>query len=161
MYYNKTGSLIVIIQEVLEKVLINQRLVIIDKKSSAYEASVSMLKNRCGALLVCKSSKDNELVGIVTERDITFKVIPKNLDPKGTQVSKIMTKNVETISPKKTTIEAIHVMRTRGFRHLPVISRKKIVGILSMRDLYDYANNELQDSLKKHQEFMFGTGYGN
>ena len=150
-----------IIQEVLEKVLINQRLVIIDKKSSAYEASVSMLKNRCGALLVCKSSKDNELVGIVTERDITFKVIPKNLDPKGTQVSKIMTKNVETISPKKTTIEAIHVMRTRGFRHLPVISRKKIVGILSMRDLYDYANNELQDSLKKHQEFMFGTGYGN
>jgi hypothetical protein len=29
-----------------------------------------------------------------------------------------------------------------------------------MRDLYDYAHNELQDSLKKHQEFMFGTGYG-
>ena len=29
-----------------------------------------------------------------------------------------------------------------------------------MRDLYDYANNELQDSLKKHQEFAFCTGYG-
>ena len=41
-----------------------------------------------------------------------------------------------------------------------VVDKKKIVGILSMRDLYDYANNELQDSLKKHQEFMFGTGYG-
>ena len=37
---------------------------------------------------------------------------------------------------------------------------KKIIGILSMRDLYDYAHSELQDSLKKHQEFMFGTGYG-
>ena len=154
------GSLIVIIREVLEKVLINQRLVIIDQKSSAYEASVSMLKNKCGALLVCNSSKDDELVGIVTERDITFKVIPKNLDPRGTQVSKIMTKNVQTISPKKTTIDAIQVMRTKGFRHLPVVSKKKIIGILSMRDLYDYANNELQDSLKKHQEFMFGTGYG-
>ena len=149
-----------IIQEVLEKVLINQRLVIIGQKSSAYEAAVSMLKNRCGALLVCNSKNSQDLVGIITERDITFKVIPKNLDPKETEVCKIMTKNVETISPKKTTIDAIHVMRTKGFRHLPVLEKKKIVGILSMRDLYDYANNELQDSLKKHQEFMFGTGYG-
>ena len=66
------GSLIVIIREVLEKVLINQRLVIIDQKSSAYEASVSMLKNKCGALLVCNSSKDDELVGIVTERDLSL-----------------------------------------------------------------------------------------
>ena len=49
---------------------------------------------------------------------------------------------------------------TRGFRHLPVVENKKIIGILSMRDLYDYAHSELQDSLKKHQEFMFGTGYG-
>ena len=149
-----------IIQDVLEKVLINQRLVIISDHSSAYDAAVSMLKNKCGALLVCDSKNDNELVGIITERDITFKVIPKNLDPKITQVSKIMTKNVETISPKKTTIDAIHVMRSKGFRHLPVIEKKKIVGILSMRDLYDYANTEIQDSLNKHQEFMFGTGYG-
>ena len=41
-----------------------------------------------------------------------------------------------------------------------VVENKKILGILSMRDLYDYAHSELQDSLKKHQEFMFGTGYG-
>ncbi|MEE2694728.1 MAG: CBS domain-containing protein [Pseudomonadota bacterium] len=149
-----------IIQDLFDKVLINQRLVIIDQKSSAYDAAASMLKNKCGALLVCNSKKDDTLVGIVTERDITFKVVPKDLDPKITQISKIMTKEVETISPKKTTVEAIHVMRSKGFRHLPVIEKKKIVGILSMRDLYDYANNELQDSLKKHQEFMFGTGYG-
>ena len=149
-----------IIQEVLEKVLINQRLVTIGHRSSAFDAAVSMFKNKCGALLVCNSNNNDELVGIITERDITFKVIPKNLNPKTTEISKIMTKNVETISPKKTTIDAIHVMRSRGFRHLPVIEKKKIIGILSMRDLYDYANNELQDSLKKHQEFMFGTGYG-
>lgn len=149
-----------IIQDLFEKVLINQRLVIIDQKSSAFHAAEAMLNNKCGALLVCNSKEDETLVGIVTERDITFKVVPKGLDPKKTLVSKIMTKEVETISPKKTTVDAIHVMRSKGFRHLPVIEKKKIVGILSMRDLYDYANNELQDSLKKHQEFMFGTGYG-
>ena len=149
-----------IIQEILEKVLINQRLVIIGQESSAYDAAVTMLKNKCGALLVCDSKNKDDLVGIITERDITFKIIPKNLDPKGTLISRIMTKNVQTISPKKTTHDAIHIMKSRGFRHLPVVENKKIIGILSMRDLYDYAHSELQDSLKKHQEFMFGTGYG-
>ena len=71
-----------------------------------------------------------------------------------------MTKKVETISPKKTTLDAIHILKSRGFRHLPVVEKKKIVGILSMRDLYDFANDQLQESLKQHKEFMFGTGYG-
>ena len=149
-----------VIRDLLDKVLINQRLVIIDQKKSATEAASSMVKNKCGALLVCDSKDHQTLVGIVSERDLAFRVIPKNLNPKKITVSEIMTKNVETISPKKTTHDAIHIMKSRGFRHLPVVENKKIIGILSMRDLYDYAHNELQDSLKKHQEFMFGTGYG-
>ncbi len=149
------------IQDLLDKVLINQRLVLIDNSSSSYQAAVMMMKNRCGALLVCDSkTQDGSLVGIVTERDLAFRVIPKGLDPKKTPVEKIMTKNVDTISPNKTTIDAIQVMKKKGFRHLPVTKDKKIIGILSMRDLYDFANNQLQDSLKQHQEFMFGTGYG-
>ena len=149
------------IQDLLDNVLINQRLVLIDNSSSSYDAAVMMLKNRCGALLVCDSkTKDGTLLGIVTERDLAFRVIPKGLDPKKTSVDKIMTKNVDTISPNKTTLDAIKVMKTKGFRHLPVTKDKKIIGILSMRDLYDFANNQLQDSLKQHQEFMFGTGYG-
>ncbi len=149
------------IQDLLDKVLINQRLVLIDNSSSSFKAAVTMLENKCGALLVCDSkTKDGTLVGIVTERDLAFRVIPKGLDPKKTPVEKIMTKNVDTISPNKTTLDAIKVMKTKGFRHLPVTENKKIIGILSMRDLYDFANNQLQDSLKQHQEFMFGTGYG-
>ena len=93
-----------------------------------------MFKNKCGALLVCDSN-NNDLVGIITERDITFKVIPKNLNPKTTEISKIMTKNVETISPKKTPIDAIHVMRSRGFRHLPVIKKKNYRYFIDERSL--------------------------
>ena len=52
------------------------------------------------------------------------------------------------------------MMKKNGYRHLPVISKKKIVGILSMRDLYAVANNSLVDSIKQHQEFLYGTGYG-
>ena len=147
-----------IIKDLLAGILTNQRLVIIKQNSSVFEAASTMLKNKCGALLVCDSK--NSLLGIITERDLAFRVIPKNLDTKKTLVNKIMTKNVDTISPEKTTIDAIQMMKKKGFRHLPVLEKKKIVGILSMRDLYDAHSEILQDSLKKHQEFMFGTGYG-
>ena len=147
-----------IIKDLLEGILTNQRLVIIAQNSSVFDAAVTMLNNKCGALLVC--DKKSSLLGIITERDLTFRVIPKSLDPKKTLVSKIMTKDVDTISPEKTTIDAIQMMKKKRFRHLPVLEKKKIVGILSMRDLYDAHSEILQDSLKKHQEFMFGTGYG-
>ena len=68
-----------IIKDLFEKVLIDQRLVIIDHNSSAYEAAVSMLKNKCGALLVCDNKKEDTLMGIISERDLTFRVIPKTL----------------------------------------------------------------------------------
>ena len=66
-----------VIRDLFEKVLIDQRLVIIDHNSSAYEAAVSMLKNKCGALLVCDNKKEDTLMGIISERDLTFRVIPK------------------------------------------------------------------------------------
>jgi CBS domain-containing protein len=71
-----------------------------------------------------------------------------------------MTKKVDTILDTKTTFDAIGMMKKKGYRHLPVISNKKVIGILSMRDLYAEANNQLQDSLKQHKDFLFGTGYG-
>lgn len=132
----------------------------IEENMSAYDAARSMLENKCGALLVCKNLNEKKLSGIITERDLAFRVIPKNLQPSKTQISKIMTKDVDTISEEKTAFDAINMMKEKGYRHLPVLSNKNVVGILSMRDLYAVANNQLENSLKQHQEFLFGTGYG-
>lgn len=148
------------IKNLLEKIIGIQKLYFIEENMSAYDAARSMLKNKCGALLVCKNVSSKKLTGIITERDLAFRVIPKNLQPSETVISKIMTKNVDTISENKTTFDAINMMKKKGYRHLPVISDNEVVGILSMRDLYAVANNQLEDSLKQHQEFLFGTGYG-
>ena len=149
-----------IIRELLEKFIGNQKLVFIKKTESTFDAAKSKVDNKCGALLVSESSSSRKLIGIVTERDLAFRVIPKLLDPKRTLVSQIMTKSVDTVSDKKTIFDAIALMKKNGYRHLPVVSNKSVIGILSMRDLYAVANNQLQDSLKQHQEFLFGTGYG-
>ena len=66
-----------VIRDLLDKVLINQRLVIIDLNQSATKAASTMVKNKCGALLVCDETKEGTLVGIVSERDLAFRVIPQ------------------------------------------------------------------------------------
>lgn len=149
-----------IIKDLLARVIGDQKLCFIEGSKSTFDAATSMLKNRCGALLVRKSLEDTQLQGIITERDLAFRVIPKLLDPKKTKIHEIMTKTVDTIDDKKSIDDAILLMKKNGYRHLPVVTKNKITGILSMRDLYAVANNTLQDSIKKHEEFLYGTGYG-
>ncbi len=149
-----------IIKELLEQIIGVQKLYFIEQDKSAFDAAQSMIKHKCGALLVCENLIDKSLKGIITERDLAFKVVTNELHPKKTKISNIMTKNVDVISENKTALDAIGMMKKKGYRHLPVVAQSEVIGILSMRDLYAVANNQLQDSLKQHQEFLFGTGYG-
>ena len=103
------------------------------------------------------------LIGIISEADCMKEISDSryfNMPILDKSVQHFMTKNVDTISETKTTFDAIAMMKSKGYRHLPVVSNSNVVGILSMRDLYAVANNQLQDSLKQHQEFLYGTGYG-
>lgn len=149
-----------LIKELLHKVIGVQKLYFIEATNSIFKAARIMLKYKCGALLVCDNLSSKNLLGIITERDLAFKVIPKDLIPKKTKVSQVMTKAVDTIPEDKSIYDAIDMMKKNSYRHLPVVSKQKIVGILSMRDLYAIANNSLVDSIKQHQEFLYGTGYG-
>lgn len=149
-----------LIKELLHKVIGVQKLYFIEATNTIFKAARVMLKYKCGALLVCDNLSSKNLLGIITERDLAFKVIPKDLIPKKTKVSQVMTKAVDTIPEDKSIYDAIEMMKKNSYRHLPVVSKQKIVGILSMRDLYAIANNSLVDSIKQHQEFLYGTGYG-
>ena len=149
-----------LIKELLHKVIGVQKLYFIEATNTIFKAARVMLKYKCGALLVCDNLSSKNLLGIITERDLAFKVIPKDLIPKKTKVSQVMTKAVDTIPEDKSIYDAIDMMKKNSYRHLPVVSKQKIVGILSMRDLYAIANNSLVDSIKQHQEFLYGTGYG-
>lgn len=149
-----------LIKELLHKVIGVQKLYFIEATNTIFKAARVMLKYKCGALLVCDNLSSKNLLGIITERDLAFRVIPKDLIPKKTKVSQVMTKAVDTIPEDKSIYDAIDMMKKNSYRHLPVVSKQKIVGILSMRDLYAIANNSLVDSIKQHQEFLYGTGYG-
>jgi|TARA_B100001750_G_scaffold226355_1_gene219046 CBS domain-containing protein len=126
--------------------------------ASVFEAARLMSEKKIGGVLVI--AEPYKLVGIITERDLTTKVIANNLNPKKTRVEEIMTTNVHTISPKDSPRNALAKMKKLGFRHLPVVDNNRIVGIVSIRDLYSFVQKELKKDIQQKEEFMFGTGYG-
>ena len=91
-----------------------------------------MAKERVGALLV---KNKEQLVGIVTDRDIVKKVVAADKKPSTVKASDIMETSLITISPEKDIFDAIKMMRDYDVRHLPVIDRSKFLGLITMKDV--------------------------
>lgn len=115
------------------------RLVTATENMTVAEAARLMKEARVGAILVMNKDK---LAGIFTERDALNRVLAEGLDPAHTKLSKVMTRDPDTISPEKPFGHALIMMYDHGYRHMPVIEDGKPVGIVSMRDA---APPELKD----------------
>jgi len=98
------------------------------------EAAKLMAAKNVGAVLVIEA---NCLVGIVSERDIAFRVVALGLDPQATRLADVMTRAPHTVDPDKPFGYALLVMQENGFRHLPVVQDGKILGIVSSRSAMD------------------------
>ena len=77
-----------------------------------------------------------EVVGIVTERDITRRAVARGSEPKKTLVSAIMTSPIIVISPDAKIEEALRVMTGKKVRRLPVMDEKAgLTGMVSVADI--------------------------
>jgi signal-transduction protein with cAMP-binding, CBS, and nucleotidyltransferase domain len=101
-------------------------------EATAYNALEIMSEKDIGALLVI----DNErLVGIFSERDYARKVILKGKSSKDTSVGELMTKEIFSISPKKSIEECMSLMTSIRSRYIPVIEDGKLIGVVSIGDV--------------------------
>jgi CBS domain-containing protein len=82
------------------------------------------------------------LAGIVTERDLV-NLVAEGGDPRTTRVGDRMTKDLSTVSPRTDIAEAAEHMARLRIRHLPVVEDDRLVGIISIRDLTNWAVREL------------------
>jgi CBS domain-containing protein len=105
----------------------------IDPLESVYQALKMMHDHDVGALLVMI---DGYLVGIVSERDYARKVILDRKASKTTRVSEIMTRDVIQVTTEDTVDHCISLMKKHHIRHLPVVEEARVLGILSLRDLF-------------------------
>jgi len=105
-----------------------------------------------GALLVMEQGK---LVGILSERDYARKVILAGKSSKDTLVRDIMTANVLCVKPETTNEECMALMSQKHIRHLPVVSGKEVIGMLSMRDLVADILEEREFTIKQLENYIY------
>jgi CBS domain-containing protein len=86
--------------------------------------------------------EDGKLAGIVTERDLV-NLVADGGDPRSTTVSERMSKDLDTVDPKTDIAEAADHMARLKIRHLPVLQDGELAGIISIRDLTNWAVHEL------------------
>ena len=86
--------------------------------------------------------EDGKLAGIVTERDLV-NLVADGGDPRTTKVSERMSKDLDTVDPKTDIAEAAGHMARLKIRHLPVLQDGELAGIISIRDLTNWAVHEL------------------
>ena len=145
------------VQKIIPDVIRDQKLQTLDPDANVKSAASVMGSNRISAILVIKNDL---LTGIVTERDMTAKVLANGLNPETTKISEIMTPNPDYLSPNDSPDNALQIMSERGYRHLPVLDGDNIVGMVSIRDLYAYVKNKLEEDVRQRDAFMFEDGYG-
>ncbi len=116
------------------KDLIWRELVTVDSDASVSEAIEKMLKKGIRALLVEPRDKDDTF-GIVTVRDIVYKVIAKDLNPREIRVKDIATKPVVTIDASWSVKDAAKLMANLNLARLVVTESGKPIGMITLMDI--------------------------
>jgi len=120
---------------------------------TVFSAIATMAQREVGALTVMQNDK---LVGIVSERDYTRKVILRDRSSKDTHVSEIMTYDVIEVAPHDQIANCVKLMKDHHIRHLPVLDAGKVVGMLSLRDLFSEIIDEQADTIDRLQHYIRG-----
>jgi len=113
------------------------------------EAIAIMKKQNIGAMVIGIAPTDGSM-GIFTERDLLAKIDYKNLKDFGRlKVGDVTTKNLVTIDAAESYVHAIEIMKRHKFRHLPVVSNNKLVGIVSLRDILYHYSDDLEKEVER------------
>lgn len=122
---------------------------------TVYQAIAKMDNLDIGALIVLK---DQQLEGIISERDYRSKVILKGRSSKTTNVSEIMTPDVYYVSPGDSVETCMSVMTEKKFRHLPVMEGDNVVGVVSIGDLVKNIISQQKFEIKNLRHYIQGQG---
>jgi len=110
----------------------HQNPVMLPPTATVTQACQCMRDRRVGAVLITEG--DRRLVGIFTGRDAVCRVLAEGKSVAKTTLAEVMTPDPDTIPPRRTAIEALRLMQDGGYRHLPVVDKGKVVGVVSRGD---------------------------
>jgi len=126
----------------------------ISPEATVLEAVQMMADKNVGALLV---TENDRLVGIISERDYTRKVVIKGKASKTTAVKEILSSHVLHVTPAHTVQECLRLMTDHHFRHLPVLEGDRIAGIVSIGDLVNWIISAQTSTISQLQTYITGV----
>ena len=104
----------------------------IGASASVVDAARLMREEHIGSLPV---TDDEQLVGMVTDRDITTRVVAESADPKTTSVGDVYSRDLISVEPDKDLDDALRLMARHQVRRLPVVENGRLVGIVAQADI--------------------------
>jgi signal-transduction protein with cAMP-binding, CBS, and nucleotidyltransferase domain len=104
----------------------------LQKGTTLTEAATAMRDHDVGDVVLLD---DDQVTGIVTDRDMTIRAVAEGMNPNETVLAQIASKELVTISPEASVDDAVRLMRERAIRRLPVVEDGRPVGIVSLGDL--------------------------
>ena len=124
-------------------------------EATVFEALNLMAEHNIGALLVMT---EDEIKGIVSERDCIRKVDVMGRNAKDTPISQIMTSDVITVEADQPLEDCMGLMIDKNIRHLPVCEGKNLLGLLSVRDVLREVIEVQQTMLSQLERYITGGG---
>jgi len=140
--------------EGLLKLKSNRKVHTIPPESTVFEAIEILAEENLGALPVTENGK---VIGIVSERDYTRKVILKGRSSKKTHTRDIMTHYVIYVTPEQTVEECMSLMISKYIRHLPVLRNGHLIGIISIGDVVKSVISEKEFVISGLENYICGT----
>ena len=123
---------------------------------TVYRAIRLMADRRIGAVLVVDKGI---VIGIFTERDYIMRVEVEGRPTKETLLREVMTDKMYTVSTDTSIEQCLGLMDLRHIRHLPIVEKERLVGIISMRDAISAILKDHDDDLEGLENYILGSGF--
>ena len=115
--------------------------------SSLEEVAKLMVDNDCGEIPVLDDQQ--RLLGVITDRDITCRVVARGLNPLELTAGHAMSSPVVSITPQTSLEEALRLLEQNQVRRLPVIEGAKVVGIVALADIAPIMAKRAAEALRQ------------
>lgn len=130
-----------------------RHIISVSPDASVFDAIKLMAEKTIGSLVVID---DENLCGIITERDYARKVIIKGRSSESTRVSEIMSTDVFTTSSAQTVKDCMKLMTEKRIRHLPVVEDNNVIGMISIGDLVQAIISDQQEEIEQLEQYISG-----
>ncbi len=132
-------------------------MVSVPSDTSVYDTLAVMADKNVGAVVVVDR---DQMVGIFSERDFARMVVQSSKCTLDSPLTEIMTREMITVNPEQSLEECMQLMNDHHIRHLPVLDRGRLVGMVSIGDLVHSIVSGKEEIIESLERYISGQDYG-